>query len=276
MKKIHCLSPDFRPPSKLLPITIAYRFKWITGLQLLQRKARGALRGDLMIPYVHLDPNDLAAPMASSSTVRILFSLKDELNRCLEHFNIASAFLYEAFGYSKTVYVKEMRRSDGAYRHGNTNGILSGNMYGGRSAGNYFIKGLIAWIKSKRYSPTDFDPCLYYKSIGDQFVIFSVYIDDFLVVSTKTGMIDNLFNEPQEKYSIKRIGSLNKYLGWSVHHELMVRSSLTNPIRWKCYCAKQEWIDVTLFALRFPKMRDVTPPTEDDITSMDFQLEYHW
>lgn len=99
MKTTNCISPDFIPPSKPLPITIAYRYKWTTGLQLLQQKERGALRGDLMIPFVHYDPSQLAAPMASSYTVRLLFSLKTKMWLKMEHFDITSAFLHEVFGY---------------------------------------------------------------------------------------------------------------------------------------------------------------------------------
>lgn len=100
---------------------MTYRYKWTTGMQLLQRKSRAALRGDLMIPFVHFDPNSTDVPMASSSTVRLLFALKAHLNLPdLEHLDITSAFLHEAFSYSNTVYVREMRRADGSYRHGNT------------------------------------------------------------------------------------------------------------------------------------------------------------
>lgn len=52
------------------------------------------------------------------------------------------SILHEEFGYASTVYVKEMGRSDGSYKHGKTNVILTGNMYGSKSAGHYFIKGM--------------------------------------------------------------------------------------------------------------------------------------
>lgn len=53
----------------------------------------------------------------------------------------------------------------------------------------------MVWLKDKHYTSTYFDPCLYYKRSGEQFILFSVCIDDFLVMSTQYTLIDNLFQE---------------------------------------------------------------------------------
>lgn len=74
-KPIHWMSPYFLPPTKLLLITIGNINKWTTGFQLLKRKSRGSLRANLMTPFFHYDPEHLSTPMASKSSVRILFSL---------------------------------------------------------------------------------------------------------------------------------------------------------------------------------------------------------
>lgn len=42
------------------------------------------------------------------------------------------------------VYVKEPKPAIWNYKHGGTVGVLRENRYGGRSAGNCFIKGRIA------------------------------------------------------------------------------------------------------------------------------------
>lgn len=102
---IHWLAPDFSPPTRPLPTTMGYRYKWTTGLQLLKRKARASLRGDLMIPYFHYDPAYLCAPMASTTSVRLLFGLNVHLGLYMEHFDITAAFLHEAFGYYQAFYV---------------------------------------------------------------------------------------------------------------------------------------------------------------------------
>lgn len=101
----------------------------------------------------------------------------------IEHLDITGEFIHEAFGYDKTVYVRKMRRPDGSYRNGETVGVLNGNMYVGKSAGNYFIKGLIKRLLSHGCRPTDMDPCLFYKRIDDEFILFSICIDYFLIVS---------------------------------------------------------------------------------------------
>lgn len=114
----------------------------------------------------------------------------------------------------KTVYVKEMRRDDGQYKQGKTVGVLNGNMYGSRSAGSYFTQGLMKWLRKKDYTPTEFDTCLHFKQDGDHLILFYVCIDDFLVISTTTTQIDDLYSQLREKYDIKRLGMTDKYLSW--------------------------------------------------------------
>lgn len=77
---ILCLPPHIKPPSKLLPITTGYRCKWTTGFQLLKLKARGALRGYLMIAFLQIDSDHRTAAMASASSFRLLFALKAMYN----------------------------------------------------------------------------------------------------------------------------------------------------------------------------------------------------
>lgn len=108
-----------------------------------------ALRGDLMTPYVHYDPEHLCAPIASTASVRLLFGLKTYLGINMEHFVTTAAFLQEAFWYYQAVYIHEMRPADGSYRHGKGVGLFKGNMYGVKGSGSYLLKGLICRLKRK-------------------------------------------------------------------------------------------------------------------------------
>lgn len=152
-----------------------------------------------MIPYIHYEPAHLCAPMALNATVRLLFGLKAHISLHIEHFDIKATFLHEAFGSDKSIYVKEMSRSDRTYRYGCTVGLLKGNMYGGKSADNYFLNCLISKVKKHGYSPTDVEPCLYYKRIDADFIVIYVCIDEFLVIITKYALIDTLFDEISSK-----------------------------------------------------------------------------
>lgn len=160
-----------------------------------------------MLPYIHYDPDHLSAPMATKSTVRLIFGLTAKLGLTMEHFDIKGAFLHEAFGYGGIVYVKEPKRADGTYRHGNTVGVLRGNMYGGRSAGNYFLKGLTSWLNKFEYTTTDVDPCIYYKRDGDHYIIFSISIDDFLVCSNSEAIVDALFEILKKNMTLSVLAS---------------------------------------------------------------------
>lgn len=71
-----CLYPTVRPTSRPLPIAEGYRYNWATGGQLLTIKARGALRGDLKLPFTHFNREHLDASMDTKSTIRLLFELQ--------------------------------------------------------------------------------------------------------------------------------------------------------------------------------------------------------
>lgn len=136
----------------------------------------------------------------------------------MEHFDIINAFLHEPFSFDKTVYFKEMCQAEGIYKKCKTCGILIGNMYGGKSTGNVFLKSLIQRLTLYGCSLTDFDPCLFYKKTNPETIIFSVCIHDFLVISNSDEMIDDLFKVLQAKYDIKRlrVGVPEKYLRFIV------------------------------------------------------------
>lgn len=121
-----------------------------------------------MISYSHYEPDRLTAPMATKSTILMLFALTAPLRLNMEHLDIKGTLLQEAFGYGDTVYIKDPKRTNGNYKHGGTVGVLRGNMYGGRSAGNYFLKGLIVLLHKHGYSPTYVDPCLYFKRTAER------------------------------------------------------------------------------------------------------------
>lgn len=171
-----------------------------------------------MQPNVHYDPNRLSAPMADKSTVRMLFSLKALRCMTMEHLDLTAAFLHEPFTYPHTVYVREPKRSNGSCRHGNCVGILRGNLYGGKSAGNFFLTGLFGRLFKWGYQQSDVDPCLFFRHTDEGLICFSVSKDDFLAVTDDPMLIDTLYNQLSSVYTVKRLGAPTKYLGWEVRH----------------------------------------------------------
>ena len=110
---------------------MTYRYKRsLTGV-LLERKARCALRGDLMVANVHFNPQYTAAHIADKSVVRLLLALTASLQLKIEHFDIKSAFVQKPYKFKKLVYIRQHPRFDGSFKHDGKGGLLIKNLYGG-------------------------------------------------------------------------------------------------------------------------------------------------
>lgn len=72
-------------------------------------------------------------------------------------------------------------------------------MYGERSEGNEFLRGLVKWVTTLGYIEVDADPCISYKKENGNTVLFSVCIDYFMVAASNVQMIDELFEILQRK-----------------------------------------------------------------------------
>lgn len=139
-KVIKCL-PDTAIPkkTKLIPLTMTYRYKRDTDSSITEPKARCSVRGDLMKPNVHYNPEHTASHMADKTTVRLLLAIKAAANLPSEHFDIKTAFIHENYKHKNLVYVRQHARFDGSYSHPGKGGQLIKNLYGTPSGGFYYL-----------------------------------------------------------------------------------------------------------------------------------------
>ncbi len=63
------------------------------------------------------------------------------------------------------------------------------------------------------------EPCLFYVTNGDRFVILTVYVDDLLITGTDTEKIDWLKQEIKKTYEIKDLGEIKRFLGMDVNRK---------------------------------------------------------
>ena len=80
--------PDSALPSKVIPLTMTYRYKRDPNGKLIERKARCAGRSDLMKANVHYGPAHTAAHLSQKLFVRLLFALSVRYGLQLEHLHL--------------------------------------------------------------------------------------------------------------------------------------------------------------------------------------------
>lgn len=204
---------DARP----IPLTMAYQYKRSPDGSVSDRKARCAVRGDLMKEHIHFDPSAVQCPTTEKATARLLIAIATSHAWPMEHMDIRNAFVQEPSQYSKPIYVKGTPYSNGQYPHAKRIGLLKRNLWGGKSAGHYYINGLFAYMRSANFSASTVDTCLLYRNDSKGRILVAVTVDDFLVIATAQSLIDDFYDFLTRKYTVKRLGRPTLFLGWTIH-----------------------------------------------------------
>ena len=79
---------DLSPGAKLIPLAMGYKYKRTAEGDITERKARCSLRGDLMRPHQHYNPDHTAPPTADKTTIRVLLAVKAAYGLTAAHFDI--------------------------------------------------------------------------------------------------------------------------------------------------------------------------------------------
>lgn len=183
-----------------------------------------------MRAHVHLDPASTSAPMVDRMAARMVIAHSVEHGWRLEHLDVRSAFLHEEYRYGKPVYVREMPRADGSYKHGGTIGLLRLNLYGNPSGTFYYIEGLMAFLRKMHAQLNEAESCLVRLQMQAGTVIAAVAIDDFIVAAENTKAMDQFYAAMKERYDIKRLGRPGRYLGWHCHYTADGRVALSQRL----------------------------------------------
>lgn len=165
-------------------MTLSFAYKRDKSGEIEERKSRASLRGDKMVANIHYDPGCTSAPMVDRIAARMVICHNFQHGWWLEHFDVKSAFLHEKYRYHKPVYIREMARADGSYKHGNTVGILRLNLYGNPSGTYYYIDGLLEFLRGLRADMNEAEVCLVRLEMRSGTVITAVAVDDFLATSS--------------------------------------------------------------------------------------------
>ena len=185
-----------------------------------------------MRPGLDYDQRNISTFTADRSTQRLLLALHATYSTLIEHFYIKSAYLHEKYEHVKPIYVKQMPKFDGTFRHNSTCGRLKGNLYDLLAAKYYYNKGLKTFLSKRGYHHTEHDPCLYVKHMTKGTILVSTTIDDFLVSASNQTLIDDLYSELFTKYRIKRLGTPRRFLNWTIklHEDGSVHMSPTDAL----------------------------------------------
>jgi hypothetical protein len=187
---------------------ILYGNWWIDQritIQFQQYEARLVARG---FTETHgVDYTDTFSPVVRHSTMRLLFDIANEYDFNIDHIDVNPAFLNGEL--HETIY---MERPQGYRDNKQKVCLLQRSIYGLKQASRmwycprFFIK--------KYFKQSKCDPCVYYFKSDKEFLIISLYVDNFYVLYRKDrSKIKSLLSLLQQEFSIKNLGPIQSNLG---------------------------------------------------------------
>ncbi len=167
------------------------------------------------------DFSETYAPVAKLSTVRLLLSVSLNLKYVIKQVDIQNAFLHSAL--VEPVYIEI---PDGYDVPNNSNVrspvlLLRRALYGLKQASKQWNSTFdIFLISSLKFKRCNFDECLYFKKINDDFVYVIVYVDDILICSRNMSLVDELIGKLNNRFKCRILGEPKSFLGLEIDYRL--------------------------------------------------------
>lgn len=198
--------------------------KWVYTIKLkpdgqIERyKARLVAKGYSQIPNV--DYKETFAPVASSTTVRILFALANNFDMDLIQFDVKTAFLNGDL--EEELY---MEYPQGFEVQGDKICKLEKSLYGLKQAPRQWNKKFHAFLDKFNLKQSAVDKCLYYND--KRSLILTIYVDDGLVASSDVKLSKKLTDELKNTFEVKFM-KCESYLGFHVKRDRQAGTLILN------------------------------------------------
>ena len=190
-----------------------YKTKTDEHGQVVRYKARLVAQGFLQ--KYGVDYDEVFAPVASATTLRILLTVAGHYKMTVKHYDIQAAFLNGEL--SHEVY---MQQPDGYHEHGDDLVCkLNKSLYGLKQGANEWNKKLHEILSLNSFKRSDNDPCLYSKYQDGEWMYVSVHVDDIVVATSNDSMITSFEEQMNQVIVMKDLGNLQYYLGIHVERD---------------------------------------------------------
>lgn len=153
-----------------------------------------------------VDFDEVFAPVAHSTTLRMLLSVAGVNNYKIKHYDVKSAFLNGKL--DEEIYMKQppgFENSDKVLK-------LKKSLYGLKQAANVWNKALNEKLLEQNFIASPHDPCLYFRRDSNNVCYILIHVDDILIVSNKSHTIRQVASVIGKHFEIKDLGEAKHYL----------------------------------------------------------------
>jgi len=141
-------------------------------------KARLVAKGFTQMPG--RDYDQTFAPVVRLSSLRILFALSAEFDWEIDHIDVTTAFLNGDL--TETIYIEQ---PEGFIKRGEEGKVclLKRALYGLKQAAKSWNDKIHNHLINQNFCRSDYDPCIYIRKEGKNYVVIGLHVDDFYIFS---------------------------------------------------------------------------------------------
>lgn len=156
-----------------------------------------------------VDYEDTFSPVVRHSTLRILFSIATQLDLCMDHIDVTTAFLNGEL--NEQIF---MEQPLGFNLDKSKVCLLNKSLYGLKQSSRMWNIKIHDVLTHSGFTQSKCEPCVYVKSTKNEFVILALYVDDFYVFHN--GCIEKVLSLLKQHFEIRHMGKLTNCLGMRV------------------------------------------------------------
>ena len=170
--------------------------------------------------------SSLYSPTANHKSMSILFAIAFANNLWLSGYDVHGAFCKPSLPEDKDIYVRVPKTVLGGEEKF---WKLKKTLYGLRESSKAFYDHVSTLLISKGYCRTMNDPCMFFKRVGEDYILMVIHVDDFACATNNVDMMNQLETDLETEYVIEKTKSLENYLGIHIRYNDDGTTTLCQP-----------------------------------------------
>jgi hypothetical protein len=204
------------PSTRILPSKFVLKVKHKPDGSVDKFKARLVVCGNLQRDG--LDYDEVYAPTVQRTTFRVLCALSAQYHLYMHQMDVVTAFLNPELDEGEVIYMHlpSVLTKDLTHVY-----LLKKAIYGLKQAPRRWHHCLVTFLNSVNFSKSKADPCLFIRgSILQDAIFVAVYVDDLLIVSSSTSLIDSFKKQIATAFRMTDGGLATFYTGVQIFQDI--------------------------------------------------------
>ena len=211
---------DVKPYHRVLDHKWVFKIKQSIDGVIERFKARCNILGNLQ--REGFDYDETFAPVVRYTTVRSLIALAASRNYVLHQMDVDTAFLYGELPDEIPIYtgIPHGYVIPDEFKHMNPKDLVAKvnkAIYGLKQSPRLWNLTLDKTMKSKGFTKSKTEPCLYYRERGGEVVYVAVFVDDLVIAGSTLSAVNEFKSDMKSTYNMKDLGELKYSLGIQVY-----------------------------------------------------------